>query len=60
MNIESIPACFKPNHNLTLAELRKVVVTTKHPAVLENTLEMAYLLGRLHALTDIPDQSRAV
>ena len=45
---------------VTLPALRKVIVTAHHPAILENTVEQAYLLGRLHQLQGIPDQSRDV
>lgn len=45
---------------VTLAGLRLTVTTAHHPAILESTVEQAYLLGRLHALQGVPDQSRSV
>ena len=45
---------------VTLAGLRKTVTTAHHPAILESTVEQAYLLGRIHALQGVSDQSRDV
>ena len=45
---------------VTLQGLRRAVITAHHPAILESTVEQAYLLGRLHQLQGIPDQSRDV
>ncbi len=50
------PEQYKP----TLAGLRYVVATSTHPAIRENAVEMAYLLGRLDCLNGVPDQSRDV
>lgn len=45
---------------VTLPGLRKTVITAHHPAILESVVEQAYLLGRIHALQGVPDQSRSV